>query len=61
VILSGINMPGMDGLTLPGAIKERLPDLPVVMVTAYGHDEGAARRANWAHLSFSPSLWTSIT
>jgi len=39
VILSDINMPGMDGLTLLGAIEERFPDLPVMMVTAYGDDE----------------------
>jgi DNA-binding NtrC family response regulator len=39
VILSDINMPGMDGLQLLGEIKQRRPDLPVMMVTAYGDDE----------------------
>jgi CheY-like chemotaxis protein len=39
VILSRINMPGMDGLTLLRKVKERQPDLPVIMVTAYGDDE----------------------
>ena len=39
VILSDINMPGMDGLQLLGEIKERFPGLPVMMVTAYGDDE----------------------
>jgi CheY-like chemotaxis protein len=39
VILSDINMPGMDGLQLLGEIKQRFPDLPVMMVTAYGDDE----------------------
>jgi CheY-like chemotaxis protein len=39
VILSDINMPGMDGLTLLREIKQRRPDLPVMMVTAYGDDE----------------------
>src|SRR6201981_1445299 len=38
-VLSDINMPGMDGLTLLGEIKHRRPDLPVMMVTAYGDDE----------------------
>jgi CheY-like chemotaxis protein len=33
VILSDINMPGMDGLQLIGEIKQRRPDLPVMMVT----------------------------
>ena len=45
VILSDINMPGMDGLHLLGAIKQRLPDIPVMMVTAYGDDE-RRQRAN---------------
>ncbi len=39
VILSDINMPGMDGLSLLREIKTRRPDLPVMMVTAYGDDE----------------------
>jgi two-component system, response regulator, stage 0 sporulation protein F len=39
VILSDINMPGMDGLQLLGEVKQRRPDLPVMMVTAYGDDE----------------------
>jgi CheY-like chemotaxis protein len=44
VILSDINMPGMDGLTLLSEIKKWFPELPVMMVTAYGDDE--RRRAN---------------
>ena len=39
VILSDINMPGMDGFTLLGEVKKRWPDMPVMMVTAYGDDE----------------------
>ena len=39
VILSDINMPGMDGLTLLREIKTRRPELPVMMVTAYGDEE----------------------
>ena len=38
-ILSDINMPGMDGLTLLGEVKKRWPDMPVMMVTACGDDE----------------------
>jgi CheY-like chemotaxis protein len=38
-VLSDINMPGMDGLTLLSEIKRRRPNLPVMMVTAYGDDE----------------------
>ena len=43
VILSDINMPGMDGLQLLGEIKERFPGLPVMMGTAYGDDERRRR------------------
>jgi CheY-like chemotaxis protein len=39
VILSDINMPGMDGLSLLREIKTRRPELPVMMVTAYGDEE----------------------
>jgi len=42
-VLSDINMPGMDGLDLLGKIKQRRPDLPVMMVTAYGDDERRRR------------------
>jgi CheY-like chemotaxis protein len=43
VVLSDINMPGMDGLELLGEINQRRPDLPVMMVTAYGDDERRRR------------------
>ncbi len=39
VILSDINMPGMDGLSLLREVKQRRAELPVIMVTAYGDDE----------------------
>ena len=42
-VLSDINMPGMDGLELLGEIKQCHPDLPVMMVTAYGDDERRRR------------------
>ena len=47
VILSDINMPGMDGLSLLREIKARRPELPVMMVTAYGDDD-RRRRASEA-------------
>src|ERR1700680_2446127 len=43
VILSDINMPGMDGLQLLGEIKRHFPGLPVMMVTAYGDGERRRR------------------
>jgi CheY-like chemotaxis protein len=45
VILSDINMPGMDGLELLREIRSLRPELPVLMVTAYGDDD-RKRRAN---------------
>ena len=42
-VLSDINMPNMDGLELLAEIKQRHPDLPVMMVTAYGDDERRRR------------------
>lgn len=36
VILSDINMPGMSGLELLDVVKRRQPDLPVIMISAYG-------------------------
>lgn len=44
LILSDINMPGMNGLELLKAIKARYPQLKVYMVTAYG-DEATHQRA----------------
>jgi CheY-like chemotaxis protein len=52
VILSDINMPGMDGLQLLGAIKQRFPDLPVMMVTAYGDDERRRRAGDLGAAEF---------
>jgi CheY-like chemotaxis protein len=44
LILSDINMPGMSGLELLCKVKEIRPDLPVIMITAYG-DAETKRRA----------------
>jgi CheY-like chemotaxis protein len=52
VILSDINMPGMDGLALLNEIKQRFPDLPVIMVTAYGDDERRRRAADYGAAEF---------
>jgi CheY-like chemotaxis protein len=56
VILSDINMPGMDGLTLLRHIKQRWPDLPVMMVTAYGDQQrrGQAREQGAAEFITKP-------
>ena len=39
LILSDINMPGMTGLEMLPRVKEIRPDVPVIMITAYGDAE----------------------
>jgi len=44
LILSDINMPGMTGLEMLPEVKKIRPDVPVIMITAYG-DAETRRRA----------------
>jgi CheY-like chemotaxis protein len=39
LILSDINMPGMSGLEMLPKVREMRPDVPVLMITAYGDAE----------------------
>ncbi len=39
LILSDINMPGMSGLEMLPELRARRPDVPVIMITAYGDAE----------------------
>jgi CheY-like chemotaxis protein len=39
LILSDINMPGMSGLDMLPEVRARRPDVPVIMITAYGDAE----------------------
>ena len=52
VILSDINMPGMDGLALLREIKRLRPDIPVMMVTAYGDEELRERASEYGAAEF---------
>ena len=46
LILSDINMPGMSGLELLPKAKALRPDVPVIMITAYGDEETKRRALN---------------
>ncbi|WP_342738493.1 response regulator [Bradyrhizobium sp. B117] len=39
LILSDVNMPGMNGLEMLPELRARRPDVPVIMITAYGDAE----------------------
>ena len=39
LILSDINMPGMSGLEMLSEVRAKRPDVPVIMITAYGDAE----------------------
>ena len=41
LVISDIRMPGASGLDLLGSIKERHPDLPVIMITAFASPDDA--------------------
>ena len=42
LLVSDINMPGMTGLELLPVVKQRRPDLPVFMISAYGDQDTIA-------------------
>jgi CheY-like chemotaxis protein len=52
VILSDINMPGMDGFALLREVKRRRPNLPVMMVTAYGDDDRRRLASEYGAIKF---------
>jgi DNA-binding response OmpR family regulator len=48
----GKTRPSISGLTLLGEIKQRWPELPVMMVTAYGDDERRRRADEYGAADF---------
>ena len=46
LLVSDINMPGMSGLELLPVVKQRRPDLPVFMISAYGDKARSRRRCS---------------
>jgi CheY-like chemotaxis protein len=45
LILSDINMPGMSGLEMLPKVRAERPDVPVIMITAYGDTETRRKAA----------------
>ncbi len=43
VVILDVRLPGMDGLTALGRLRERLPDVPVIVVTAFGNLDTAVK------------------
>jgi CheY-like chemotaxis protein len=61
-LLSDINMPGMSGLELLDVVKQKIPDLPVIMITAYGDagTEADAKKRGAAQLVSKPVDFTKL-
>jgi two-component system nitrogen regulation response regulator GlnG len=54
VILSDIRMPGMDGLTLLANIREKHPDLPVIIMTAHSDLDSAVAAFHGGAFEYLP-------
>jgi DNA-binding NtrC family response regulator len=39
MLISDINMPEMDGVELLGKVKQLMPELPVIFITAFGKNQ----------------------
>src|SRR5690606_2443511 len=56
MVVSDVNMPGMDGHALLRTLRERFPQLPVLLMTAYGtvQNEVVAMRDGAGYCPFKP-------
>jgi CheY-like chemotaxis protein len=52
LILSDINMPGMNGMELLRTVKRLKPELPVAMITAYGDPDSRQRAIDDGAIDF---------
>ena len=54
VLLTDIRMPGMDGLTLLGEVQARLPNLPVIVMTAHADLDSAVKSYQGGAFEYLP-------
>ncbi len=54
LVVTDLVMPGMDGIELVEAVRARHPDLPVVLVTAFGSGEIAVKALKKGAASYVP-------
>ncbi|MEO7329045.1 MAG: response regulator [Minicystis sp.] len=62
VVITDLQMPELDGLELVGAVRERFPMVPVILMTAHGSEEIAVRALQKGAASYVPkrSLATEL-
>jgi CheY-like chemotaxis protein len=60
LILSDINMPGMSGHELLPKARAARPDVPIIMITAYG-DAETKRKAPQRHSPASSDGWSTTS
>jgi len=54
VVVTDLQMPGMDGLALVEAIRRRYPEVPVVLMTGHGSEEAAMNALRAGAASYVP-------
>jgi CheY-like chemotaxis protein/anti-sigma regulatory factor (Ser/Thr protein kinase) len=54
LVLTDLRMPGMDGLELVTAVRDKYPSVPVVLMTAYGNEEIAIQALRAGAASYVP-------
>ncbi|MFO0863426.1 MAG: response regulator [Gemmataceae bacterium] len=54
IILTDLQMPGMGGLELVAEVREKHPEIPVVLMTAYGSEEIAMQALEAGAASYVP-------
>src|SRR5262245_55145793 len=54
LVLTDMQMPGMDGLELVGEVRSQYPQIPVILMTAHGSEELAVQALQQGASSYVP-------